>query len=378
MSKNIFCTVLLMSLLFAAVLVQGCAKDKHVQAPPPEAQPQPGELLVSPQSLRQADLEIAWSYTMPLNPSERLRSFTILDNRLFAVSTRNYLVSLDMEKAEPAYSWQLAPPSATFWGLREYDGQLYSIVGAELVALDEREGNELMRRTLGFGPICPPARNNSFYYVPGTDQRVHVMRAANMVSFFEVSANDDGNITCVMADDDFVAFATDAGTLAAMMPDKPIRLWQFKAAAGINAPVFYDGRQLIFSSRDAYIYALDRPRGRLLWKYLTPSLLTDGPEVTRQYVYQHVSGHGLLVINRANGTLAWQLPEGIGLLAEDGRRVYIMAKRNKLVVMDNKSMKKLYEVEVTGVTHWVSNTEDGKIYLADDSGRIACIKPIEY
>ncbi len=378
MNKNFCCAAVLLSFLFGAILIQGCATDKRTPPAPPETGPLASELLVSPQSLRQADLEIAWSYVVPMQPSERLKSFSILDDRLYAVSGRNYLVSLDRKKTEPIYSWQLAPAAATFCGLKNYDGQIYSIVGADLVALDRRDGTELMRNPVGFGSVCPPARNNYFYYVPGTDRRVHVMRSADMVPVFEVSANDDSDITCITAEDDFVVFATGAGTLAAMLPDKPVRLWQFEAAAGINAPVSYDGRQFIFSSRDTYVYVIDRSRGELLWKYLTPAILTDAPKVTQRYVYQYIRGHGLLAINRADGALAWRLAEGIDLLAEDGRKVYIMAGQGKLVVMDNKNLKKLYEVEVPGVTKWATNTVDAMIYLADDAGRIACIKPIEY
>jgi outer membrane protein assembly factor BamB len=378
MNENHFYKTILLLSLLGVIFIQSCVKEKNLQTSSSEIRPQHGELLVSPASLRQAELEIDWSYVVPIQPSERLKSFTILDDRLYAVSTQNYLVSLDRNKAQPVYSWQLAPPAAVFCSLKNFDGQIYSIIGADLVALDSREGTELMRKPIDFGSVCPPARNNSFYYVPGTDKRIHVMRSADMVPLFEVSANDGGNITCVTARDDFVVFATDAGTLAAMLPNWPVQLWRFGASDAINGPVIYDGRRFIFSAKDAYIYAVDRSRGGLLWKYLTPAILTDAPKVTQQYVYQYVSGHGLLAINKADGTLAWRLPEGIDLLAEDGRRVYVMADKSKLIVFDNQNLKKLHEVEMPGVTKWAANTLDERIYLADDSGRIACIKPIKY
>jgi len=378
MRKNFFYATLLLFGLFGVILIPGCAKEKNLQTPPPETRPQPGELLVSPASLRQADLEIAWSYVVPVRQSEKFRNFSIIDDRLYAVTGRNFLVSLDRQQAQPVYSWQLAPASATFCGLKKYNSQLYSIVGADLVSVDQQEGNQLMKKPLGFGPVCPPVRNNYFYYVPGTDQRIHVMNVSDMVRVFDVSANDDGAVVCVRADDDFVVFATDAGTLAAMMPDRPIQLWRFEAAAAINAPVVHDGPRFIFSSKDAYVYAVDRYRGELLWKHLTPAILTVGPKVTQRYVYQHVTGQGLVAINKSNGALAWRLPEGIDLLAENGRKIYVMAENNKLVVFDNKNLKKLNEIEVPAVTRWAANTYDEKIYLADDNGRIACIKPIEY
>jgi outer membrane protein assembly factor BamB len=378
MNKNHFYKIVLLSFLFGAILFCGCAKEKTVQSPLPKPLPQPGELLVSPASLRQADLEIAWSYVVPVRKAEKFKNFSIIDDRVYAVTGQNYLVSLDKQQAKPVYSWQLAPPSATFCGLNLYHNQLYSIVGADLVSLDRQEGNLLMRKPLGFGPICPPVRNNNFYYVPGTDQRVHVMNVSDMVPVFDVSANDNGAVVWVGAEDNFVAFATDAGTLAAMTPDRPDQLWRFEAESAINAPVVYDGSRFIFSSKDAYVYAVDRYRGRLAWKYLTPAILTDAPRVTQHYVYQYIEGQGLLAINKSNGALAWTLPEGIDLLAENGSKVYIVAKQSKLIVFDNRKLVKVYEVEIPAVTKWASNTDDARIYLADDNGRIVCIKPIEY
>jgi outer membrane protein assembly factor BamB len=378
MNKNHFYTAIFLSFLFGIIFFCGCAKEKTVQAPPPKLLPQPGELLVSPDLLWKADLEIDFSYVVPVQSSEKLKYFDIIDDRLYVVTSRNYLVSLDREKSSPVYSWQLAPASTTFSGLKKYYDQLYSIVGADLVSLDPQDGKQRLNQPLGFGPICPPARNKDFYYVPGTDRRVHVMNTSDMVPVFDVSANDNGAVVWVGAEDNFVAFATDAGTLAAMTPDRPDQLWRFEAAAAINAPVVYDGSRFIFSSMDAYVYAIDRYRGKLLWKYLTPALLTHSSKVTQNYVYQYVRGQGLLAINKNNGALAWRLPEGIDLLAENGNKVYIMAEHNKLVVFDNKKQVIFCEVEIPSVTKWVSNTADDRIYLADDTGRIACIKPIEY
>lgn len=376
MSRKSLCVKALLFVSIGVILIQGCAKEEEVVVV--EVRPQPGELLVSAESLRQADLEIAWSHTMPVQPREGLKSLSILDDRIYAVSGRNYLVSLDRRKASPVYSWQLARPEATICGLRDYDDHIYSIVGAELVILDEQEGTVQKKRHIGFGPVCPPARNKSFFYIPGTDRRVHVLQAADMVQVFEVSANDDGDITSVMADDSIVVFATNAGTIAGMMPDRPTQKWRFKAGGAINGPVVYSNWQYFFSSRDAYVYSINRSRGKLVWKYLTAALLTASPKVTRNYVYQHVSGHGLLAIDKRTGKLAWQLAEGIDLLAEDGRRVYVMAENNKIVVMDNKKLKKIHEIEIPGVTRWVTNTVDARIYLADESGRIVCIKPIKF
>ena len=123
MNKNHFFSTLLFSFLFGVISFCGCSKEKTVKASPPKPLTQPGELLVSPGSLRQADLEIDFSYVVPVESSEKLKYFDIIDGRLYAVTGRNYLVSLDRKKSSPVYSWQLAPPTAIFIGLKKYDDQ---------------------------------------------------------------------------------------------------------------------------------------------------------------------------------------------------------------------------------------------------------------
>jgi hypothetical protein len=377
MSRKYLQLTTLLIVLITLILIPGCAKEK--QAPVTVTpKPLPGELLLSPESLRSADLEIAWSRVIPLKSKERLKTLNIVNDRVYSISGRNYLVSLDRFRALPIYSWRLAQPEATLCGLKAYGENIYSIVGAELIILGEKEGTVHRKRHIGFGPVCPPARNNYFFYIPGTDRRIHVLNADNMVQVFEVSANDNGQITSVMAEDDIVVFTTDAGTIAGMMPDRPYQLWRFKATGGINGPAIYSNRNYFFSSRDTYIYCINRSRGELVWKYLAGAILTDAPEVTDDYVYQHVAGHGLLAIDKKTGQLAWKLKEGIDLLAEDGRKVYVMAENNKIVVMDNKKLEKINEIDAPEVTNWITNTVDSMMYLADESGRIMCVKPIEY
>lgn len=367
--------VLILTVALLSILLTGCKEEA--------AQPQPNpvladQLLIPPQALRDAELEFAYSYVVPIRPGEKIKNFEIIGARFYVISGRNYLTSLDRHSLNPVYNWQIAPPETVFCGLREFDDKLYSIVGADLVELDQAEGKVLMKNSLGFSPLCSPARNNNFYYVPGTDDRVHVFRAADMVRLFDVSANDGGLITTVQATNDLAIFATTAGTIAAMQPDSPTQLWKFKAADAVNAPVAYDGQRFVFSSEDACIYSINAATGKLQWKYLASALLTQAPQMTDSYVYQFVDGKGLIVLNKVNGELAWQLPDGLALLAENGRRVCIMAKNKKIIVYDNVARKILYTIDVPRVTRWATNTEDAYIYLGDDSGRVAAVKPIKY
>ena len=65
------------------------------------------------------------------------------------------------------------------------------------------------------------------------------------------------------------------------------------------------------------------------------------------------------------------------MLAEAAGNAYVITKAGTLVVMDNKKAKQACSVNFAGVSKYVTNVVDSKIYIADMSGRITCLKPIE-
>lgn len=332
--------------------------------------------LVSPELLEQAKLKIEWENKLPMEETERLERLFILGGRIYALSDHNYMVSLNREKGRVVFSKSFAPVGFTVLGLKLYKDELISIIGNELVEISPDFGTELRRKRLGFGVTCPAARNGSFFYVAGADKRLRTLRAKDKVKLFEVAA--EGTITSIVADDNFVVFATDAGSVSAMKPDKRKLLWQFDAGDGIVGPIVRDGESLFVASKDTYVYKLNVRDGTTpVWKYQTGAVLDRCPRVTQEVVYQYVHYKGLSAIDKESGVLIWQLPEGIDLLAEANGKAYVMTNARTLVVMDNKRAKRLYSVNFARVSRYAANVADSKIYIADEAGRIACLRPVE-
>lgn len=332
--------------------------------------------LVSPELLEQAKLKIEWENKLPMEETERLERLFILGSRIYALSDHNYMVSLNREKGRVVFSRSFAPVGFTMLGLKLYKDELISIIGNELVEINPDFGTELRRKRLGFGVTCPAARNGSYFYVAGADRRLRTLRAKDKVKLFEVAA--EGTITSIVADDNFVVFATDAGSVTAMKPDKRKLLWQFDAGDGIVGPIVRDGESLFVASKDTYVYKLNVRDGTTpVWKYQTGAVLDRCPRVTQEVVYQYVHYKGLSAIDKESGVLIWQLPEGIDLLAEANGKAYVMTNARTLVVMDNKRAKRLYSVNFARVSRYAANVADSKIYIADEEGRIACLRPVE-
>ncbi len=336
--------------------------------------------LVSPELLEHAKLEMLWENELPIKKTDSLERLLILGNRVYAISDRNFMISLDTEKGNMIFSRTVAPAGFPIAGLKLYGDELISIGGSKLVQIDAASGVERRTVDVGFGIICPAARNSSYFYVGGVGNRLHVLRVEDYVQIFEVAAENQSTITSITADESSVIFTTDAGNVISITPNRPRRLWQFDAAGGIAGPIVKEGMSLFFSSNDTNVYRVDIVGllgARLVWKYQTAGMLEKVPRVTEEVVYQYVRGKGVTAINKESGKFMWSVPGGDELLAEARGKAYVITKDRTLVVMDNVRAKKLYSVNFAGVSRYAANTADPRIYIADERGRIACLQPVE-
>jgi outer membrane protein assembly factor BamB len=337
--------------------------------------------LVSPKLLEHANLKILWENELSIKNTESLEQLFILGDNIYAVSNRNYMVSLNKENGDIIFREIVAPEGLPIAGLKLYGDELISIVGTKLIVIDPQSGNQLNSVDVGFGIACPAARNSSFFYLSGTDKRLHTLRANDMVQIFEVAADNDSMITSIIAHDISVIIGTDAGNVISITPDRPRKLWQFDAAGGIAGPIVRDGMSLFFASKDTNVYRVDMVglplKRQLIWKYQTAGVLDSEPRVTQQVIYQNVLGKGLTAIDKQSGQFIWSVPGGVDLLVEAKDRAYVITKNRKLVVMDNLSSKKLYSANFAEVTRHTTNITDSKIYIADERGRIACLQPVK-
>ncbi len=373
--KSVFASILVF------VFLSGCASKEGASSEPaaqkPMLQKETSQKLISPELLKPCNLKIVWENQLPIKAGEKVQRISILGNRIYVLSDRNYMISLNSEKGTPIFSRSLAPPGFTISGWELYNNIIISMIGSKLVELNPDLGTEIRSSYPGFFVVCPPARNNLYYYLAGSDNRVHCVRAKDNVKIFEAAADNDSKITSILANDDSVIFATDAGNIICITPDGPSGLWRFNAAGGIIDPMVRDGRSLFFASKDTNVYKIDFRTGKLEWKCQTDAILETAPRVTGTMVYQNVGSNGLAAIDKATGKKIWQLTEGIDLLAEAAGKAYVITNTGMLVVINNKDGKQLYAINADAVSKWVANTKDSKIYIGDDSGRIACLIPTE-
>jgi outer membrane protein assembly factor BamB len=338
-----------------------------------------GSPLVSPELLKHAGLKSVWENVLPIKKGEKLKEMYFLRDRIYALSDRNFMVCLDRNKGKTVFARSMAAPGLPVDSPKLFVDKLMSIGGKNLIELDPETGAEKKVTNVGFSIACPPARNSDFFYLASPDRRLHALRIEDKVQIFEVAAENESKITSIVADEESVVFATDAGNVISIAAGKPRRLWQFDAAESISGQLHKDADSLFFASRDTNVYRVDivaLTQVSLAWKYQTDGRLTEAPGVTQMVVYQVVHDKGLTAIDRDSGRFMWRVPGGVGLLAEAADKAYVFTKTRTLVVMDNITRKKLYEVNFAGASRYTANTEDSLIYVGDEKGRLCCLRPV--
>ena len=220
------------------------------------AAPGGSDRLISPALLEHAGLRVVWDSELPIRKGETLEQLLLLEGRVYAISSRNYVVSMDKDTGKNVFSRTVAPEGFPVAGLVLHGDTILCVGGSKLEELDVETGKRRRQVDVEFGITCPAARNSGFFYVAGTDNRVHVYRAEDRVQIFEAAAMNDSGITSIVADDNFIVFATDAGDVISVAPDERRRLWEFKAAGAISGPVVKDWMSLFFASEDTNVTVL--------------------------------------------------------------------------------------------------------------------------
>jgi outer membrane protein assembly factor BamB len=335
------------------------------------------ERLISPQLLKAGKLQSVWDTKLPMEKNERLEKMVIIGEQIYALSDRNFLACINRQTGSVLYSRTIAEAGMPFLGLELYKDKLFCVMGDKLVELNAELGTEVSSRRLGYVVLCPPARNSEYFYVSGEDKRIHTLRAADGVELLEVSAEDDSAIVTLLADEEFVIFGTDTGKVVRLAPGEPRRMWQFAAQEGIAGEIVPDGNSVYFASRDTNVYRLELKNGQLVWKYQMAAKLEKSPRVSGTVVYQPVAGKGVSAIEKSSGKLMWDFAGGAEVLTEADNKAYIITEDGELVVMNNKQAKVVYSVNFSAVERYAVNLQDSLIYVGDEEGRIACLKPIE-
>ncbi|MHC5060227.1 MAG: outer membrane protein assembly factor BamB family protein [Planctomycetota bacterium] len=337
-----------------------------------------GALLISPDLLKQAELQFGWQINLPLEKKERIGPMFVFDKYLYVLTDRNYLFCIDRVKGDMRFCLQLVKAGLKVHEPQYYDGKLLFTVGTRLLVLDPAAGavKELKRlKTIGRGAVCGAQRNSEHFFVASMNKRLHAIVADEFWEEFAITADNNKLINSILVDEEFVVFTTSVGNIVMTSAQKAEKYWQRDIPGSISAPIARDDDWLYVGSDNTKLYKLDITNGRNAWgaAFQAGARLTEPVTVGERAVYQYAGENGLYAVDKDNGDMLWQMSDGVGLIAEKAETSYIFARPGVLVLMDNSTGKKLFSVNVADVSRFVTNTSDSAIYLSDNMGRVVSI-----
>jgi len=336
----------------------------------------PGLQGVTLEKLKRAGLSIRWVAQLPFIREQKLIRLNYAHGTLYGLTNNHVLFSL--AGSEGTLNWSSILCSDVGVCLPGTFGtdQLMFVIGRHIVEVSARDGSIKKDLSVPFLPTTNAARLNNRIFVGAENLFFYCLRYDDGMVYWQ-SKCPTYPIGNVYAQDDKVYFACRNGVLYVSQVNERLLIWQY--ATGGEIPGFaLDNKQCFVPSKDTAIYGFNGDTGAFLWpRYLAGGTLDAAPVVTKQAVYQAILRDGLLCLNRADGTLKWQLKNGDGLLAETERYCYVITLAKEMTLMNQQTQKEELSFLLPPTDVYASNTQDSMIYLGTDSGVVVALQPAE-
>lgn len=334
--------------------------------------------LISPALIEQADLTYHWQMNLPVRKGESVADLNVFGPYLCIQTDTNAMFCLDRKKGKLLFTEQLATPEIPVYKPLYYDEKFWFVIGSEMVVLDPYAGYVTEKTSLSqIGNISRYgfSRNTDRLYLAGSDRRLHVIHTDGYWPQFTATADNDSEITTVVATDEIVIFGTHAGNVVGMNPVKAEKKWQFDVTGEIRTSLVLDEQAVFVGSMDSKLYKLDVEKGMLMWKspFHSGAPINNCFTVGKDLVYLSSTLNGLYGVSKETGKAVWRVTGGQGMICEADSKAFIFASPGILKCMDNTTGEELYSLNVADVSKYASNTADAEMYLADKQGRLMCL-----
>ena len=336
------------------------------------------DALVSAELIREAGWKHDWQMNLPLKPGEKIDRLGVMGPRLFAITDTNVLFCIDRKDGRVQSSSQLSASRLPVRRPAYYDDTFWFIVGSEVMVFDPAIGDFTIKEKfpqVGNSAEGGLARNKDYLYISGSDNRLHAINTDGFWQQFTATADNDSPIVSILATDDIVVFATKAGNIVGMAPDKADKIWQFDVTGRIKGQLVLDGEDVYVGSFDSKLYKLGLSDGKLVWNspFHSGAPIRDSFAVGNEIIYLYNPLNGVYGVNKQTGKPVWQVASAEGVICETPQKAFVFASPGILKVMDNKTGAELYSVNFSSVQHYAVNTTDAVMYLADTTGRLMSV-----
>jgi len=345
--------------------------------PNPIREPQMNPLV--PHALiREAGWTYNWQIHLPVRTNEAIDRIYVLGDYLYVMTDSNVLFCVQRREGRMVHSIRLAPKGVPVCAPTVHEQSIAFISGNQMRLFDPRSG--LFVQTEEFQHVgntfeCGVAQNDNYIYVTGSDNRLHAISKDGYWEAFTATADNDSPIHSVIATDQIVTFATQAGNVVGMQTYAPKKIWQYDISGTMRARIVTDRNYVYVAGMDAKLYKINLQMGTPAWEmpYHAGAPILDPPVIGSQVIYLYTDLNGLYGLRKSDGQFVWNIARGKDVLCETPGRGFLYTAPGILTVMDNESGEELYSVNINQVQRYAVNTTDAVLYMADKAGRLMSI-----
>jgi outer membrane protein assembly factor BamB len=378
---------------FGLVLGAGCQGGGHASTSTAPGAAGRGEeaasaleahYVIPPSAAHAIQYRIDWQTTTEPHRGSGVSLFTVQDDSVFVLDGRNFLTRLRERDGERVWRLAVADAVTRIQGITYLNdsGRVLLTAGGDLFVLDAATGAQIDRqrleRTAGTSPVLAGpalvygALNGQLvwhsydvgeqwqaYQIATTIQLPPVLYDRTIITI-----GGDGRVTAI-----------DAGT-ASMLWAAPLLDRVVAAPAAGLGLVFVAGL-------DQHLWAFDAQTGRLRWKHLSESALTDSPVLVGSQVYQQIPGLGIMafeaaVRNMPRGKMRWTASGVAGNVVGESRGVLLVwdAASNNLTLLSAARGHVIGVHPLPKVRHLSMQPPlGGVVFAASDAGEVIRLQP---
>ena len=335
-----------------------------------------GKAIVSSELLANVDLKCSWQNNLPIKKDEVVEKVFLSDKYVFALTDTKVLICLDRFKGDLRYVKQLTTAGVPVLGPVNRDGMLYFAIGTEVLSLNPANGYIDTILTVE-NPIVKPIQISQSHIYIIDESKVLSYDCEQKILRSQYAAINNSKVTSMCANDYYLFFSTEAGEVISALINEPVRNWSNMVTAPIHGGLSLTEDGIYVSSLDTNLTKLSPNTGAVECKISLGADLTEPVVVGKDIIFAYADVQGIYAVRPADGYIIWQVQDGRSFVCQDEKCAFIFTKDRQIVCMDNKTGKRLFDINTRNVAGAAENLFDSNIYVYDNSGRIACIETVK-
>ncbi len=393
-------------LLIASGILVGCASQSAINATRQTAAQQAARHV---KILKDAGLNYYWKWKLPLDGEIIARTY-LIDENLYCLTNANRLIAIDAARGILRWSrWvHVAKP-----GVKVYEPvnvknvmipripptrkeilqpKLYSdkkiksfdavIISTRTNALlIDRDNGEVIRRiefNFNAGASAGVCSDGRLLFVPDTRGWYHAILLHQMIESWTLSVEGAITLAPRYVDDKVIVVSEKGRVQVASTFETRNKIWTRVLKTSAGAPVLATRNHLLIPCMDKRLYAFDPTTGRELWEpFDCKKPLRDIPQISEVSAFQYARGGDFHALAIVTGKLRWTLPDARKVLAAMDHKVYLMDKRNRILVVDEILGETKAAIQMPPTDLLAANTTAPAIFGASRDGNLYCIRTID-